>query len=126
MVASPLGRILAPAPLPLMESCEVVTAGSQWVATLVVVLYHVMNEIKLRRAFLAEEASRYPMHQELFAAWPLKSAKGLHMLLFAWLTPVLVFSLLWHYWLVLMQWVVGSWETGEALPSLLRLPFVFL
>lgn len=125
-VASPLGRVLPPAPASLLDSCEVVSAACQWLATLVVVLYHVANEIKLRRAFLAQEAARFPEHQQLFVAWPLKSAKGLHLLLFAYLTPVLVFSLVWYWWLVLMQWVQVSWETAGDLPSVLRLPYVFL
>jgi hypothetical protein len=119
-------QVVTPSVEKVVGSCEAVNSAGQWVATLVVVLFHVTNEVKLRRAFLRQEATRYPGHQAQFLKWPLGNVKGLTAVVVAYLTPLVTFALLWHVWLLLMQWVISAWEGEAHFAAILRLPYAFL
>jgi hypothetical protein len=117
---------LVPVPSKVVGSCEAVNSAGQWVATLIVLLYQVTNEIKLRRAFLMHEAARHPQHSPRFQAWPLGSMKGLNSVIMAYMVPLVALTVTWHVWLSLMQWVIAAWEGEVPFATLLRLPYAFL
>ncbi len=109
----------------LLGSCEAATAATQWSCALLIVLYSVANEYKLRRTFLSRgEGPESPRSRKPFGDWPGGAPKGVVQCLTAFLIPVQCFNALWHLWLQLQERVVAVWEVGvPSGPSLLHMPY---
>lgn len=109
----------------VLSSCEATTAATQWVCALATVLYSVVNELKLRRTFLAREEGPEGLRSPKgLWDWPGGAPKGVVQWLTAVLIPVQCFNALWHLWLVLLAWIMLVWERGvPSGPSVLYMPY---